>query len=88
MAQARHGVRLAEPLDHWLRRAFTSGIGLRSVDLTLLTDCMAAMESVAAHLDEPTGYFVNHWQLLERLAEASGRSITDRGGFTERRCRR
>jgi chemosensory pili system protein ChpA (sensor histidine kinase/response regulator) len=70
MAQARHGVRLAEPLDHWLRRAFTSGIGLRSVDLTLLTDCMGAMESVAAHLDEPTGYFVNHWQLLERLAEA------------------
>jgi chemosensory pili system protein ChpA (sensor histidine kinase/response regulator) len=70
MAQARHGVRLAEPIDHWLRRAFTSGIGLRSRDLTLLADCMAAMESVAAHLDEPTGYFVNHWQLLERLAEA------------------
>ncbi|HEY6515144.1 MAG TPA: Hpt domain-containing protein [Steroidobacteraceae bacterium] len=70
MAQARHGVRLAEPLDHWLRRAFTSGVGLRTADLTLLTDCMAAMESVAAHLDEPTGYFVNHWQLLERLAEA------------------
>jgi chemosensory pili system protein ChpA (sensor histidine kinase/response regulator) len=70
MAQARHGVRLAEPLDHWLRRAFTSGIGLRSADLTLLADSMAAMESVAAHLDEPTGYFVNHWQLLERLGEA------------------
>jgi chemosensory pili system protein ChpA (sensor histidine kinase/response regulator) len=70
MAQARHGVRLAEPLDHWLRRAYTSGIGLRSADLTLLADCMAAMESVAAHLDEPTGYFVNHWQLLERLGEA------------------
>jgi chemosensory pili system protein ChpA (sensor histidine kinase/response regulator) len=70
MAQARHGVRLAEPLDHWLRRAFTSGIGLRSVDLTLLADCMAAMESVAAHLDEPTGYFVNHWRLLERLGDA------------------
>ncbi|MHB8815996.1 MAG: hybrid sensor histidine kinase/response regulator, partial [Steroidobacteraceae bacterium] len=70
MAQARHGVRLAEPIDHWLRRAFTSGIGLRSLDLALLADCMAAMESVAAHLDEPTGYFVNHWQLLERLAEA------------------
>jgi len=70
MAQARHGVRLAEPLDHWLRRAFTSGIGLRSADLTLLADCMAAMESVAAHLDEPTGYFVNHWTLLERLGEA------------------
>ncbi|HVS77067.1 MAG TPA: Hpt domain-containing protein, partial [Steroidobacteraceae bacterium] len=70
MAQARHGVRLAEPLDHWLRRAYTSGIGLRTADLTLLADCMAAMESVASHLDEPTGYFVNHWQLLERLGEA------------------
>jgi len=70
MAQARHGVRLAEPIDHWLRRAFTSGIGLRTADLALLADCMAAMESVAAHLDETTGYFVNHWQLLERLGEA------------------
>ncbi len=70
MAQARHGVRLAEPLDHWLRRAYTSGIGLRGADLTLLSDCMEAIESVAAHLDEPTGYFVNHWQLLERLREA------------------
>ncbi|MDE2449879.1 MAG: Hpt domain-containing protein, partial [Gammaproteobacteria bacterium] len=69
MAQARHGVRLAEPLDHWLRRAFSSGIGLRTADLTLLADSMAAMESVAAHLDEPTGYFVSHWTLLERLSE-------------------
>jgi chemosensory pili system protein ChpA (sensor histidine kinase/response regulator) len=70
MAQARHGVRLAEPIDHWLRRAYTSGVGLRTADLTLLADCMGAMESVASHLDEPTGYFVNHWQLLERLGEA------------------
>ena len=27
MAQARHGTRIAEPLDHWLRRAFSSGLG-------------------------------------------------------------
>ena len=70
MAQARHGIRLAEPLDHWLRRAYASGLGLGSDDLTLLADCMAAMESVATHLDEPTGYFVNHWQLLERIERA------------------
>src|SRR5260370_6851981 len=70
MAQARHGIRLAEPLDHWLRRAYGSGLGLGSEDLTLLGDCMAAMESVATHLDEPTGYFVNHWQLLERIERA------------------
>ncbi len=70
MAQARHGIRLAEPLDHWLRRAYGSGLGLGSEDLTLLGDCMGAMESVATHLDEPTGYFVNHWQLLERIERA------------------
>ncbi|MBV8495336.1 MAG: Hpt domain-containing protein, partial [Gammaproteobacteria bacterium] len=67
MAQARHGTRLAEPLDHWLRRAYSSGIGLTTEELALLRDCMGAMEAVASHLDEPTGYFVNHWQLLERI---------------------
>ena len=70
MAQARHGIRLAEPLDHWLRQAFDSGLGLATPDLALLGDCMSAMESVAAHLDESTGYFVNHWQLLERIERA------------------
>ncbi len=69
-AQARHGVRLAEPLDHWIRRVFTSGAGLRSSDLTLLADCMTAMESVAEHLEEPTGYFASHLVLIERLTEA------------------
>ncbi|HYC08680.1 MAG TPA: Hpt domain-containing protein, partial [Steroidobacteraceae bacterium] len=70
MAQARHGIRLAEPLDHWLRRAFSSGVGLGTEDLALLEDCMVAMETVATHLDEPTGFFVNHWQLLERIERA------------------
>ena len=70
MAQARHGIRLAEPLDHWLRHAFGSGLGLTGEDLAVLSDCMSAMESVATHLDESTGYFVNHWQLLERIERA------------------
>ncbi|HYK99840.1 MAG TPA: Hpt domain-containing protein, partial [Steroidobacteraceae bacterium] len=77
MAQARHGIRLAEPLDHWLRRVFGSGLGLRSEDLALLGDSMAAMHSVATHLDEPTGYFVNHWALLERIERAE-RSLDQR----------
>ena len=28
MAEARHGIRLAEPLNHWLRKAFDSSVGL------------------------------------------------------------
>ena len=77
MAQARHGIRLAEPLDHWLRRAFGSAVGLADEELQLLSDCMSAMESVATHLDESTGYFVNHWQLLERI-EKSDRALDER----------
>src|SRR6185437_1241066 len=70
MAQARHGIRLAEPLDHWLRRVYSSGLGLANQDLALLSDCMAAMESVASHLDETTGYFVSHWELQQRIGQA------------------
>jgi len=70
MAQARHGTRVAEPLDHWLRRVFSSAVGLTQRDIALLSDCMVAMETVASHLDEPTGYFVTHWGLQERIAEA------------------
>ena len=70
MAQARHGTRIAEPLDHWLRRVFSSGLGLTKQDLSLLSDCMLAMETVATHLDEPTGYFVTHWELQDRISEA------------------
>ena len=70
MAQARHGIRLAEPLDHWLRRVFNSGLGLLNQDLSLLSDCMQAMEAVVSHLDEVTGYFQNHQVLMDRIAKA------------------
>src|SRR3569833_2616177 len=70
MAQARHGVRLAEPMDHWLRRVFNSGLGLLNQDLSLLSDCMLAMEAVVSHLDEVTGYFQNHQVLMDRIAQA------------------
>jgi chemosensory pili system protein ChpA (sensor histidine kinase/response regulator) len=70
MAQARHGTRLAEPLDHWLRRVFNSGLGLQNPDMALLADCMVAMEAVVSHLDEVTGYFHTHVGLQERIAQA------------------
>jgi len=71
MAEARHGIRLAQPLDQWLRKAFDSGLGLEDADLMLLSDCMAAMESVAANLNESTGFFLTHEQLRTRIAHAA-----------------
>ena len=70
MAEARHGTRLAEPLNHWLRKAFDSGVGLDDSDLLLLADCMAAMAAVAGHLDENTVYFTMHDTLRARIARA------------------
>jgi chemosensory pili system protein ChpA (sensor histidine kinase/response regulator) len=70
MAEARHGIRLADPMNHWLRKAFDSGVGLDDSDLFLLGDCMVAMEAVAGHLDEGTGFFVMHDTLRGRIARA------------------
>lgn len=70
MAEARHGIRLAEPLDRWLRKSWGSGVGLVDEDLGLLADCMAAMQQVARHMDESTQFFVQHDVLRERVARA------------------
>jgi chemosensory pili system protein ChpA (sensor histidine kinase/response regulator) len=70
MAEARHGIRLAEPMNHWLRKSFDSGVGLDDPDLALLGDCMTAMETVAKHLDESTGYFYAHETFRARIARA------------------
>jgi len=84
MAEARHGIRLAEPLNHWLRKAFDSAVGLNDEDLSLLEACMAAMENVSRHLDEDTGFFVANSTLLERIAKADAamdrRIATDETG--------
>ena len=87
MAEARHGIRLAEPLNHWLRKSFDSGVGLDDADLALLGDCMTAMASVAGHLDEATGYFMVHDTLRARLARAEAeldRRVAEAAEHSER----
>jgi chemosensory pili system protein ChpA (sensor histidine kinase/response regulator) len=87
MAEARHGMRLAEPINHWLRKSFDSGIGLDDSDLVLLGDCMSAMEQVAGHLDEGTGFFVVHDTLRARIARAElalDRRIAEAAAMAER----
>jgi chemosensory pili system protein ChpA (sensor histidine kinase/response regulator) len=87
MAEVRHGIRLAEPMNHWLRKSFDSGVGLDDSDLILLGDCMVAMEAVAGHLDEGTGFFVMHDTLRARIARAEldlDRRISETTEFTGR----
>jgi len=84
MAEARHGIRLAEPLNHWLRKAFDSNVGLADDELSLVESCMQAMENVSRHLDETSGFFASHADLLARIARAEAlldkRIATDETG--------
>ena len=87
MAEARHGTRLAEPLNNWLRKSFDSGVGLDDSDLLLLADCMTAMAVVANHLDENTAYFAVHDTLRARIARAEhelDRRIAEANEHSER----
>jgi chemosensory pili system protein ChpA (sensor histidine kinase/response regulator) len=82
MAEARHGTRLAEPLERWLRKAWASGVGFVVEDLRLLGDCMSAMELIARNLDEGTMFFVSHDALRERLVAAEA-ALDARIAFAE-----
>ena len=82
MAEARHGTRLAEPLERWLRKAWASGVGFVAEDLRLLGDCMSAMELIARNLDEGTMFFVSHDALRERLVAAEA-ALDARIAFAE-----
>jgi chemosensory pili system protein ChpA (sensor histidine kinase/response regulator) len=67
MADARHGIRVTEPLNHYMRKVFDSGRGLPDAGLVLLADVVAAIENVVSHIDEETGFFGEQPLLRERI---------------------
>jgi chemosensory pili system protein ChpA (sensor histidine kinase/response regulator) len=67
MAEARHGIRVTEPLNHYMRKVYDSGRGLSAAALALLADAVTAIENVVTHIDETTIYFAEQPLLLERM---------------------
>ncbi|MGA2778332.1 MAG: Hpt domain-containing protein [Steroidobacteraceae bacterium] len=67
MAEARHGIRITEPLNHYMRKVFDSGHGLPDAGLVLLADAVAAIDNVVTHIDESTVFFADQPKLLETL---------------------
>jgi chemosensory pili system protein ChpA (sensor histidine kinase/response regulator) len=67
MAEARHGIRITEPLNHVMRKAFDSGHGLSDVGLATLADAVRALENVVSHINESTAFFSEQPSLLARL---------------------
>ena len=69
MAEARHGIRITEPLNHVMRKFYDSGHGLGDAGLATLTDAVHAIENVVSHINEATGFFVDQPALLRRLRD-------------------
>ncbi|HEY3850118.1 MAG TPA: Hpt domain-containing protein, partial [Steroidobacteraceae bacterium] len=67
MAEARHGIRVAEPLNHYMRKVFDSGRGLSEAGIAVLADAVRAIENVVSHINETTGFFTEQPSLLARL---------------------
>src|ERR1700735_2256750 len=69
MADARHGIRITEPLNHVMRKVFDSGHGLSDTGLATLEQSVRAIENVLSHINEATGFFSDQPELLARLRD-------------------
>jgi chemosensory pili system protein ChpA (sensor histidine kinase/response regulator) len=67
MAEARHGIRVAEPLNHYMRKVFDSGRGLTDPGIAALAEAVRAIENVLSHINETTAFFTDQPSLLARL---------------------
>jgi chemosensory pili system protein ChpA (sensor histidine kinase/response regulator) len=69
MAEARHGIRITEPLNNVMRKVFDSGHGLSDAGLATLEQSVHAIENVILHINESTGFFSDQPELLARFRD-------------------
>jgi len=88
-AGARQGIKVAEPMEHYVRKLFDNGHGMSSDALELLHETVRLLETVSEHVDENTGFFPEQTRLtagwlaldlqldaeLARLADAAERTL-------------
>jgi chemosensory pili system protein ChpA (sensor histidine kinase/response regulator) len=67
MAEARHGIRITEPLNHVMRKVYDSGHGLSDAGLATLEEAVRSIDNVLSHINESTGFFSEQPALLARL---------------------
>ena len=87
-AGARQGIKVAEPMEHYVRKLHDNGRGLPGEALLLLRDTVHSLENVVAHVEEDTGYFPDHgrliagWHALERALDAELARLAEAGERT------
>jgi chemosensory pili system protein ChpA (sensor histidine kinase/response regulator) len=75
-AGARQGIKVAEPMEHYIRKLFDNGHGLEPEALALLADTVQLLATVSEHVDEDTGFFPEQghlaaaWVALDRALDA------------------
>src|SRR5260221_12617231 len=69
MAEARHGIRVTEPLNQVMQKIYDSGHGLTEAGIATLADAVRAIEDVVSHINESPAFFTDQHGLLGRLHE-------------------
>jgi chemosensory pili system protein ChpA (sensor histidine kinase/response regulator) len=82
-AGARQGIKVAEPMEHYVRKLYDNGHGLPEEGLALLRDTVRSLEHVIEYVEEDTGFFPDHgrliagWHALERALDAELAQLTE-----------
>ena len=68
-AGARHGIKVAEPLNRFIRKLFDNSVALSEQGLDVLRDSVNAIQQVIDHINADTGFFASHDHVVRRLLE-------------------
>jgi chemosensory pili system protein ChpA (sensor histidine kinase/response regulator) len=69
-AGARQGIKIAEPLNRYVRKLYDNSVGMPPAGLDALKDAAHAMQSVVENINEDTGFFLmSHERLINRLMD-------------------
>jgi chemosensory pili system protein ChpA (sensor histidine kinase/response regulator) len=87
-AGVRQGIKVAEPMEHYVRKLYENGHGLPEEGLALLRDTVRSLENVVDHVEADTSYFPDHgrlvagWHALDRALDAELAHLTAAGERT------
>ncbi|MET0660575.1 MAG: Hpt domain-containing protein, partial [Steroidobacteraceae bacterium] len=65
-AGARQGIKIAEPLNRYIRKLYDNSMPLSAPGLLALKDAVSAIDDIVEHIHEDTGYFQQRLTLTAR----------------------
>ncbi|HEY5754591.1 MAG TPA: Hpt domain-containing protein [Steroidobacter sp.] len=68
-AGARQGIKIAEPLNRYIRKLYDNSIGMSDAGLASLSDAVTAIKQVVENINENTGFFLDHNLIVRRLTD-------------------